>query len=232
MAYFPLFIDLWGQEILVVGGGPIAARRIRVLREFGCRILAVAPEAVTDIKEMEKEMPETVRWLQGTYEETDPLGMDGRPLTRPLFVLAAAGAGVNKTVVRDCRLLGIPVNDASEKENCSFYFPGIAKHGEAVAGVISGGEDHRLAAVLSEAVRKAVDAVMENMDQERLRPGFYCPRNMASFRASRYSAGTWRFPRPLPIRISGLAAPWKSEPPVGRRLYRSAIRQSLLLSSA
>lgn len=92
MAYFPLFIDLWGQEILVVGGGPIAARRIRVLREFGCRILAVAPEAVTDIKEMEKEMPETVRWLQGTYEETDPLGMDGRPLTRPLFVLAAAGA--------------------------------------------------------------------------------------------------------------------------------------------
>lgn len=92
--------------------------------------------------------------------------MDGRPLTRPLFVLAAAGAGVNKMVVQDCRLLGIPVNDASEKENCSFYFPGIAKHGEAVAGVISGGEDHRLAAVLSEAVRKAVDAVMENMDQE------------------------------------------------------------------
>lgn len=39
----------------MVGGGPIAARRIRVLREFGCRILAVAPEAVTDIKEMEKK---------------------------------------------------------------------------------------------------------------------------------------------------------------------------------
>ena len=92
MAYFPVFIDLSGREILVVGGGPIAARRIRVLREFGCRILAVAPEAATDIKEMEKETPEAVRWLQGTYEKTDPLGMDGRPLTRPLFVLAAAGA--------------------------------------------------------------------------------------------------------------------------------------------
>ena len=68
MAYFPVFIDLSGREILVVGGGPIAARRIRVLREFGCRILAVAPEAATDIKEMEKETPEAVRWLQGTYE--------------------------------------------------------------------------------------------------------------------------------------------------------------------
>lgn len=32
MAYFPLFIDLWGQEILVVGGGPIAARRIQGLK--------------------------------------------------------------------------------------------------------------------------------------------------------------------------------------------------------
>lgn len=116
---------------------------------------------------MEKETPEAIRWLCGTYEMTDPLGLDGRPpLMRPLFVLAAAGAGVNKTVVRDCRLLGIPVNDASEKENCSFYFPGIAKNGGAVAGVTSGGGDHRLAAALSEAVRKAVDAVMENVDQE------------------------------------------------------------------
>ena len=85
-------------------------------------------------------------------------------MTRPFFVLAAAGAEVNKTVVRDCRSLGIPVNDAAEKENCSFYFPGIARRGEAVAGVTSGGGDHRLAAALSAAVREAVDSVMEKMD--------------------------------------------------------------------
>ena len=53
MAYFPLFIDLWGQEILVVGGGSIAARRILVLRVFGCRILAGASRAATHREEIE-----------------------------------------------------------------------------------------------------------------------------------------------------------------------------------
>ena len=165
MAYFPMFVELSGREILVVGGGPIAARRIRVLKGFGCRILAVAPEVAEEIKKMAEEAPEAVQWLRGTYEETDPLGTGGHsPMTRPFFVLAAAGAEVNKTVVRDCRSLGIPVNDAAEKENCSFYFPGIARHGDAVAGVTSGGGDHRLAAALSAAVREAVDSVMEKMD--------------------------------------------------------------------
>ena len=44
MAYFPLFVNLEGRRVLVVGGGKIAARRIRTLLEFGCEITVVAPE--------------------------------------------------------------------------------------------------------------------------------------------------------------------------------------------
>ena len=61
--------------------------------------------------------------------------------------------GVNEAVVRDCRSLGIPVNDASQKERCDFYFPGLIRQGETVIGVTSGGTDHRLAASLSAVVR-------------------------------------------------------------------------------
>ena len=38
MSFFPLFIELHGKEILVVGGGRIAGRRIEALLPFGCRI--------------------------------------------------------------------------------------------------------------------------------------------------------------------------------------------------
>ena len=40
MAYFPLFVDLEGRQVLVVGGGKIAMRRVRTLLEFGCEITA------------------------------------------------------------------------------------------------------------------------------------------------------------------------------------------------
>ena len=41
MAYFPLFVDLEGRQVLVVGGGKIAMRRVRTLLEFGCEITVV-----------------------------------------------------------------------------------------------------------------------------------------------------------------------------------------------
>lgn len=44
MAYFPLFVDLEGRQVLVVGGGKIAMRRVRTLLEFGCEITVVSPE--------------------------------------------------------------------------------------------------------------------------------------------------------------------------------------------
>ena len=46
MAYFPLFVDLEGRQVLVVGGGKIAVRRVRTLLEFGCQITVVSPKCV------------------------------------------------------------------------------------------------------------------------------------------------------------------------------------------
>ena len=41
--YFPLFTDISGQKIVVVGGGTIAARRVRTLSFFAGDITVAAP---------------------------------------------------------------------------------------------------------------------------------------------------------------------------------------------
>ena len=46
---FPLYVDLSGRDVLVVGAGPIAARRVASLLPFDCRITVVAPEACDEI---------------------------------------------------------------------------------------------------------------------------------------------------------------------------------------
>ena len=40
---FPLFIDLTGQKVVLVGGGTIALRRARTLLQFGAQVVVIAP---------------------------------------------------------------------------------------------------------------------------------------------------------------------------------------------
>ena len=46
---FPLFLDLRGRRVLVVGGGAVAARKIGVLLEAGARVAVVAPALDADL---------------------------------------------------------------------------------------------------------------------------------------------------------------------------------------
>ena len=36
MAYFPMFVDLTGKNVLVIGGGAVALRKCEKLLPYGC----------------------------------------------------------------------------------------------------------------------------------------------------------------------------------------------------
>lgn len=146
MAYFPLFINLEGRHVLVVGGGRIAARRVNTLLDFGCLITVVSPELVSELAALAEDG--RILWKNARY---NPDLLDPESA---FFVLAAADSRINGEVVRDCRERKISVNDASAKENCDFYFPGIAKENETVIGVTAGGGDHKLAAALTKGLKE------------------------------------------------------------------------------
>ncbi|WP_169736453.1 NAD(P)-dependent oxidoreductase, partial [Promicromonospora kroppenstedtii] len=43
---YPLGLKVTGRLVVVVGGGPVAARRVRSLLDAGARVRVVAPHAV------------------------------------------------------------------------------------------------------------------------------------------------------------------------------------------
>lgn len=155
MAYFPLFVNLENKPVLVIGGGAIAERRICSLLEFGCKIVVTAPE-ITEKLEAFTEAGKIV-WRKERYSK-ECLGrlIPEQEGERWIFVLATATEPVNAEVVSDCKALGIPVNNASRKEDCDFYFPGLIKEQEVVIGVTSGGSDHKYVAALSKKIRELV----------------------------------------------------------------------------
>ena len=146
--YFPLFVDLEGKKITVVGGGAIATRRIRALLEFGARITVIAPKVTEELGQLAEKG--RLVWRQAAFHPDDP----GAFADAFLVLAATDQKEVNLAVWEKCRELHIPVNLADDREKCDFYFPGIATGGGIVAGITAEGRDHRLAREATEQVRE------------------------------------------------------------------------------
>ena len=69
MGFFPLFADLSGEPVLVVGGGRVARRRIPRLLEAGARVTVVSPRALPEIEQLAQGG--RLLWLKRAYLEGD-----------------------------------------------------------------------------------------------------------------------------------------------------------------
>ena len=156
--YFPLFVNMSGKTVLFVGGGRVAQRRIEALMSVvtvcsekrerqggGLQIIVAAPEATGQIGKYAQDGD--ILWKRKLFSAEDVDGAD--------YVIAATNdMDVNQRISELCRQRGIPVNDAGKKENCDFYFPGIAVKGDIVAGITASGNSHSLTKQVTEAVRE------------------------------------------------------------------------------
>ncbi len=136
MAYFPMFIDLTEANCLVIGGGEVAYRKVKVLLDFGARVHLIAREVSMD--------------LAALSEETDHLLLEQREFTpfdlqeRRLVVVATNDNELNSQVSDMCKEGGIPVNVVDDKDKCSFIFPSYIKEQNLVGAFSSGGNSPAL----------------------------------------------------------------------------------------
>ena len=94
MAYFPLFLDLSGKTVLIVGGGPVAARKARVLLDYGPRVLVCAPRFVPQLEELSGGGAAAAALCPGAVGGGLPgSGRHGRPGAQPHRLPALPGGG-------------------------------------------------------------------------------------------------------------------------------------------
>ncbi len=140
--FFPVFIPLKGQPVLLIGGGKVALRRAETLARFGAELTVVAPEILPAFTPL-------ARCLLRTFRPEDV--REGYRLV----IAASSDREANRTAGERARALGIPVSVADAKEELTFFFPAVIKGGGVVAGLISeGGQDHRLAARRAAEIRE------------------------------------------------------------------------------
>ena len=55
MKYYPVFWDIKDKKCVVVGGGDVALRKIRRLRDCGAEVLVVSPQLAPELIAMKAE---------------------------------------------------------------------------------------------------------------------------------------------------------------------------------
>ena len=130
MAYFPLFVELSGKKCLVVGGGRVALRKVKILLDFGAVVSVVAEELCSELRGLETAGQLTAR--VGSFCQED--------LTGQFLVIAATDDNeLNSHIAKLCSRGNIPVNVVDKIEECSFIFPAYVKQQNVVAAFSSGG---------------------------------------------------------------------------------------------
>jgi uroporphyrin-III C-methyltransferase/precorrin-2 dehydrogenase/sirohydrochlorin ferrochelatase len=145
MRYFPLFADLQGRRVLVVGGGAVAERKVRLLLEAGARVTLVAPVASD--------------WLQaaaGVEVHLDtfrPQHLEGAVLA----IAATDDASVNAAVAAAGRDRHVLVNVVDVAHLSSFIVPAIVDRSPLVIAISTGG----VAPVLARLVRERLETLID-----------------------------------------------------------------------
>jgi precorrin-2 dehydrogenase / sirohydrochlorin ferrochelatase len=133
---YPVSMVVRGRRCLVVGGGRVAAGKVRQLVSCGAMVHVIAPEVDAAIA----AEPE-VAIERRPYQRGDVAG-------HRLVFTATADPDVNRAVHDDAEAAGIWVNSADDPANCTFTLPAVARRGPITIAVSTGGHSPALAAWL------------------------------------------------------------------------------------
>lgn len=142
---FPMYIDISNKKVLIVGAGNIGARRALKLIDFTDNIYIISPSINNELKEAVEKGE--ISWRKKTYEIKDLEGMD-------IVIAATDDKLLNSTISKEARRYGKTVNNASDRNDCDFQFPGIINYEDICISFNGSGRNHSKTRMLREKIFK------------------------------------------------------------------------------
>jgi uroporphyrin-III C-methyltransferase/precorrin-2 dehydrogenase/sirohydrochlorin ferrochelatase len=148
----PLFLNLRGRRVLLVGGGPVATAKLRQLIAAGAAIQVVAPDISPEIV----EMAVLDRHASGATIAIEPRCFIASDLDEVWLVVAAATPAANREVADEAEARHIFVNAVDDPANATAFLSGVVRRDGVTVAISTSGQAPALAALL----REALDAVL------------------------------------------------------------------------
>ncbi len=136
MRYFPVFLDIAGKPVVIIGGGNIAHQKAESLVDAGAQVTVVSPELNEAMQALKDEGK-----LMHIKREYEPGDLEGYELA---FV-ATDDRKDNQRACQEGRERRVWVNAVDDIPNCDFIMPGIVRKGDLVVAISTSGASPAMA---------------------------------------------------------------------------------------
>lgn len=142
---YPAILVLEGRLGVVVGGGPVAERKVRTLLDAGAKVRVVAEEVTGGIAQSgdRGDIELAVR----RYQTGDLAGA-------AVAIAATDDERINKQVFAEATAAGVPVNVVDNPSLCTFIAASIVRRGDLVIAISTGGNAPALAVRIRERLER------------------------------------------------------------------------------
>ena len=148
MRFLPVFLDLQGGVVLLVGGGDLARAKLRLLTSAGAQVRWYATDGDHDLSALSADDTPRVELATG-----DPLTAD---LGGVIAILCAGAGDIGVAMSVRAKAVGVPVNVMDDLVHSTFIFPAIVDRGDVVVAVGTGGASP----VVARRVRERIEALL------------------------------------------------------------------------
>ncbi len=147
MDYFPLFLDARKLNVLIVGAGEVAARKLELIMKTPATITVVAPWVCDTVKQL--AVNEKVTLIEREFENSDLTHKD-------MVFIATDKSDVNQHIHDLARANKVLVNVVDNTPLCQFITPSIVDRSPIIIAMSSGG----VAPVLLRYLRQKLETVL------------------------------------------------------------------------
>ena len=145
MGFYPIFVEMQGRRVILVGGGKVAHEKISKLVDAEAAVTIVAPELIPAVREYVESGCASL--IEREYRSGDVGGFE-------VVMIATDDGEVNRAVADEARAAGIWVNAADDVTNCDFILPSLVKRGNIAIATSTGGTSPALARWLRERMEE------------------------------------------------------------------------------
>jgi siroheme synthase-like protein len=143
--FYPVYLNLEGKRVVVIGGGEVAERKAESLLDAGASVTVISPDVTPRLASL--ATAKRIELKRRRYVRGDCAGA-------ALILSATDDPEVSRAVWEEARAAEIPVNTADQPALCDFIMPAVVRRGDLTIAISTGGTSPALAARLKEELSR------------------------------------------------------------------------------
>jgi siroheme synthase-like protein len=145
--YYPIMLNIQGKKCVVVGGGNVALRKVRMLLDCGANVTVVSPKPHLGMAKLSEK--KAIHLIHRNYKVGDLVDAT-------IAVASTDIREINRTVAHEAKKLGILVNVVDDPRLSSFILPSFFRRGNLTIAVSSAGTSPALARKIRTHLEKSL----------------------------------------------------------------------------